>query len=625
MQLPFDFILPQTNWAPPVRLPDLTDILEIAIDTENYDPDLDRKGPSCLRDNGDLAGISLATRDAEWYLPIGHQDGGNLDRGIVIRYMQDLCKQERQWIFASGQYDLLWLWSLGIHPQGTFWDVQIADTLLNEERHDGYSLEVIGKRWLGQGKDEYILNEAANAFGFRPKEDMWRLHARYVGRYAEVDARRTFDIKQKQQPALEAEGLMEPMKLEMELLPILAKMTKTGIRIDTEYASQLNQRWLLEETALLSKLRMTHDNIWDPAVVARLCKQHGIPPIKTEKGNDSYGKDHMTGFRIPEIDLLLKARAIQRTRSIYLEQNLLINPYKGRLHPQYVQMACDEGGTRTYRLACKNPNAQQFPKRSKLFDAKSLRLSLKAEEGCEWAKLDYWSQEPTLQVHYGLLENLPGAREVAAKFAEGTKLYTFIEKASNGRCNYDQSKEVVLGRSYGMGVRKMSDRMNISEDECQSILAAFDETVPYIVLLAQNVSQRAKLNGYIKTLLGYRRRFNYWEVPKRQRPPGSEKWDWRPQPHEIAEKRWLEYKLERAWTYKAFNGLIQGGAANQAKKAVVLCVREGIIPNLLVHDELNCGTITNHTQAHRMKEIAENAVRLRLPVRADLDIGTTWQ
>ena len=84
-------------------------------------------------------------------------------------------------------------------------------------------------------------------------------------------------------------------------------------------------------------------------------------------------------------------------------------------------------------------------------------------------------------------------------------------------------------------------------------------------------------------------------------------------------------RLERAWTYKAFNALIQGGAANQAKKAVVLCVREGIIPNLLVHDEINSGTITDHAQARRMKEIAETAVTLRLPVRADLDVGSTWQ
>jgi DNA polymerase I-like protein with 3'-5' exonuclease and polymerase domains len=282
-------------------------------------------------------------------------------------------------------------------------------------------------------------------------------------------------------------------------------------------------------------------------------------------------------------------------------------------------MKSDEGGTRTARMASKNPNAQQFPKRSKLFDSKALRKCLVAEAGCQWAKLDFWSQEPILQTHYALGAGLPGAEEIKKQFAQGIKLATFIEQATSGRCNYDEAKEVALGRSYGMGKAKMSRRMGISEDECASILAAFDEVVPFIKLLADNISATARSRGYIKYFLGYRRRFQYWQPGWRN---GGEWHD--PLPHAAARELWGD-GIERAYTYKAFNALCQGSGAIQAKKSLVEIYEAGIMPTLPVHDEINSANITDPKQAALMKEIMEHAIPLRLPARADLDLGTSWQ
>lgn len=632
IQLPFDFMLPESSWVPPTRLPDLSAFDELALDTENNDPELTSKGPACLRGLGHIAGISVAWKQEHEYcaiyLPIGH-DTGNLDRNLVVMWLRDLCKRKRLWVLANGQYDLIWFMKqFGFIPEGTYFDIQIADCLIDEERPDGYSLESVGRRWLGKGKDERILREAANAFGFRPKEDIHRLHPRFVGSYAEMDAIRTLQLKHTLVPELEKEDQLGPMALEMEVMPILAQMTVRGIPVNQAFGQELNARWKLMETEALGRLRLSADDIWVPEVVARICQKAGVAPIKTEKGNDSYGKDHIAQSTDPVLKDLLLARAINRTRGTYLEQNLLINPYKGRIHPQYVQVASDEGGTRTYRFACKNPNAQQFPKRSRLFDAKSLRKCLVPEDGCIWAKLDYWSQEPVLQNHYAILEDLPGAHEVREAFGRGEKLYTFIEKATGGRCNYDQAKEVVLGRSYNMGPPKMAKRLGMDVEECAQILQEFDRVVPYIKQLSEKLANVARQRGYIRTLLGYRRRFLYWQ-PRKPKPweaQGSEEFKFeRPLRRNEAEAMWPGKDLERAWVYKAFNALIQGGAANQAKKAIVLAVREGILPTLLVHDEINSGSITSESQAKRLKEIMENAIPLRSPARADLDIGSSWQ
>jgi DNA polymerase I-like protein with 3'-5' exonuclease and polymerase domains len=134
----------------------------------------------------------------------------------------------------------------------------------------------------------------------------------------------------------------------------------------------------------------------------------------------------------PKLKEVQEVRAINRVRSVYLEENLITNVIRGRIHPQYIQMASDDGGTRTMRLACRNPNAQQFPKRSTLFDAKSLRKVLIPEDGMDWAKFDYWSQEPVIQCHYALKLGLPGAQEVRTQF-ERRRQALHLHRASHQR------------------------------------------------------------------------------------------------------------------------------------------------------------------------------------------------
>lgn len=622
-QLPFDFILPSSNWVAPNEFPSLADARLIALDTETNDPQLKSKGAGWIYGAGHCAGVSIAADNGfSGYYPIGHGDGGNLDAGLVSDWLRRVCAVSgRDYIFANAFYDIGWLDTLGIKIGGRTRDISICDTLLNEEHIDGYGLEALGKRWLGSGKDEVELNEAARAYGFRPKQDLWRLHARFVGKYAETDAIRTLQIYQKQLPKLKEEKLLDALELETKLTPLLYRMTKQGIRVDLNYANELNETWLKEERSMLSLVGIGAKDIWDPECVRSLCRQYGIPiPPKdiTIEGSGSLDKNYLNGTGNKQIIPFLRVRAINRCREIYLEQNLIRNSIKGRIHPQYIQMKSDEGGTRTMRLASKNPNAQQFPKRSRLFDSKLLRKCLIAEEGCQWAKIDYWSQEPIIQTHYALRKNLPGAEDLAAQFAKGIKLATFIEQKTNGSCNYDEAKGVAIGRSYGMGIPKMSHTLGIPEDECKIVLAAFDEAVPFIKILADLVSARANARGFLHGPLGYRRRFDLWN----QRRTGVYA---PPLPYAQACDKWGVRNIQRAYTYKAFNALCQMTGAIQAKKALVDIAESVVMPTLPVHDEINSANITSAKQAQDMKLAMENAIKLDLPVRADLDLGTTWQ
>jgi DNA polymerase I-like protein with 3'-5' exonuclease and polymerase domains len=79
--------------------------------------------------------------------------------------------------------------------------------------------------------------------------------------------------------------------------------------------------------------------------------------------------------------------------------------------------------------------------------------------------------------------------------------------------------------------------------------------------------------------------------------------------------------IKRAFTYKALNKLIQGSAADMTKKAMVDLYKEGIIPHIQVHDELD---ISVNNNADKIKEIMESAVDLEVPNKVDYESGPNW-
>jgi DNA polymerase-1 len=637
IQLPLFGFEPVSSWTPPSYLPDLSRETEIAIDTETKDPHLKEKGPGFIRKDGFVAGVGIATATWKGYFPLAHAIGGNLDFGVVTHWLQGvLGRRDCDYIFANAQYDLGWLRTLGVEVQGRINDIQIADTLIDEERHDGYSLQALTERWLGENKAEDLLYEAARAYSptskkkdaWNAKADLWRLPARFVGAYGEADPDQTLRIWQKQKPVLRSMGLWPIYELERKVTRVLFEMHWKGIRVDTTFAQQLNDRWKLEEAELLKPFKGV--GIWNNEEISQFCVRNRIDIPRTADGVAIIQANWLENCDIPLMKQLRVAREMNRTRETYLEQNLIDNVLPdGRIHPQYVQIACDEGGTRTGRLSCKNPNAQQFPKRSRNFDAKTLRKCLLPEEGELWNKNDFWSQEPTLQVHYGLVKGYPGAREVCEGFRKKIKLYTQIENATNGRCNYDQAKIVVLGRSYGMGKAKMARDMGLDVMTCESVLDAFDEGAAYIGMLAKDCETLAKQRGYIKTILGRQRHFNHWS-PVRNFDKKFEK-DWqddrffKPVPtREDAEAKWGPGRVERAWARKGFNALCQGGGADQTKKGMVDVFEALGVPLLQVHDEVN-KSVPDEKTGRLVNEILVNAIQLQAPIYADFDLGTSWQ
>ena len=98
---------PQTEWVMPDELKDLKGHKEIAIDLETNDPYLMTLGSGNVTGRGHIAGVAVAVEGWAGYFPIQHESGGNMDKNLVLSWLQDVCNQpDTTFIFHNAMYDL---------------------------------------------------------------------------------------------------------------------------------------------------------------------------------------------------------------------------------------------------------------------------------------------------------------------------------------------------------------------------------------------------------------------------------------------------------------------------------------------------------------------------------------
>ena len=145
-----------------------------------------------------------------------------------------------------------------------------------------------------------------------------------------------------------------------------------------------------------------------------------------------------------------------------------------------------------------------------------------------------------------------------------------------------------------------------------------DNAVPFIKELYYDTMRAAANRGFIKTISGRRSHFNTWEPFRYEAGVFNI-----PLPKKEAELKWPDTPLKRAGTHKAMNRLIQGSAADMTKRAMINLYAEGILPMLQVHDEVDM-SFMDIKECEKAKEIMESALKLHVPIYAELKTGPSW-
>jgi DNA polymerase I-like protein with 3'-5' exonuclease and polymerase domains len=612
MQIPL--FKPQTEWLPPENFPDLSAYDEISIDLETKDPDLIKMGSGSIVGRGDVTGIAVAVKNWCGYYPIAHEGGGNMDRKKVLKWFQDVLSTPAIKIFHNAMYDVCWLRAIGLSVSGKIVDTMIASALVDENQMR-YDLNNCSKRYTGKGKNETELYEAAKSWGVDPKAEMYKLPAIYVGAYAEKDAEITLALWQELKKEIYHQDLSAIMNMETELFPCLIDMKFKGVRVDVQAAHQLKKELVTQEKeSLLAVKKETgiDTQIWAARSIAQVFDKLNLEYDRTEKTNaPSFTKNFLSNHPHPVVKHIARAREINKSHTTFID-TILKHSYKGRIHADINQLRGDNGGTVTGRFSYSNPNLQQIPARNKDLGPRIRSLFI-PEEGHTWGCFDYSQQEPRLVVHYATLQNLYGVDEVLEAYREGDADFHNIV-ADMAEIPRSQAKTINLGLFYGMGKNKLQAELGVSKDKAEELFKKYHTKVPFVKQLMDNVSQRAQDSGKIRTLLGRLCRFHLWEPNSF----GIHK----ALPHEEA-LREHGPGIKRAYTYKSLNKLIQGSAADMTKKAMINLYKEGIIPHIQVHDELDI-SVESDKQAKRIVEIMESAVELEVPNKVDYESGFNW-
>jgi DNA polymerase I-like protein with 3'-5' exonuclease and polymerase domains len=614
-----NFIYNDSDWVCPSEYPDLSQAKEIAIDLETKDPNMKTKGTGWATFDGHIVGFAVAAFDQQWYFPISHDAGGNMDLAVTTAWMQDVLKTPATKIFHNASYDVGWLLVNGFEIRGKIVDTMIAAALINENRFS-FSLNACAKDYLGEIKNETFLNEKAKEWGIDPKADLWKLPAGYVGFYAEQDAALTLKLWQRFKTEITKQNLHDVWDMEMELLPILIDTRRRGIRVDIEKAHALKKEFKGKEKEVLHKIKKetTIDvDIWAARSVAQAFDRIGIDYPRTPKSEEpSFTQNWLVNCDNPIAQLIRQAREINKFHSTFID-SILRYTHKGRIHSEINQLRSDQGGTVSGRLSYSNPNLQQIPARNKEMGDKIRSLFL-PEEGKQWGSFDYSQQEPRLVAHYSAALNDNYALESAAEFIEAyqNEAADFHQiVADMAGISRTHAKTINLGLFYGMGKAKLARELGINKDDAERLLGTYNSRVPFVKKLATEVSSSASKYGFIRTIRGRKCRFDMWEPATFGMNKAMD--------YEAAKAHYGN-NIRRAFTYKALNRLIQGSAADQTKEAMIQCYKAGYKPLLQIHDEL-CFSINNENDIKGVKEIMENAIEnLKVPFKVDIALGRSW-
>ncbi|GAB7203159.1 DNA polymerase I [Dickeya oryzae] len=455
-----------------------------------------------------LVGISLAIKPGEAaYLPLGHDyldAPTQLDRDTVLVRLKPLLENES--IGKIGQnlkFDKGVMARYGIDLRGIVFDTMLESYVLDSVagRHD---MDSLSERYLqhktitfediaGKGKNQLTFNQI-------PLEQA----AVYAAEDADVTLRLHETLWAKLEPQ---QDLCKVFKnIDMPLVPVLSRMERTGVLIDTtilaEHSQELTQR-LAELEVQAHELAGEAFNLASPKQLgAILYEKLQLPVIKkTPKGAPSTNEEVLAELALdyPLPKLILEHRGLAKLKSTYTDKlPQMINPLTKRVHTSYHQAV-----TATGRLSSSDPNLQNIPVRNE--EGRRIRQAFIAPQGYQILAADYSQIELRIMAHLSRDAGLLKAFSEGLDIHRATAAEVFglpLDKVTTEQRR--SAKAINFGLIYGMSAFGLSRQLGIARNEAQKYMNLYFERYPGVQEYMERTRQQAAEQGYVSTLDGRR-------------------------------------------------------------------------------------------------------------------------
>jgi DNA polymerase I len=426
---------------------------------------------------------------------------------------------------------------------------------------------------------------------------------------AGLDALSAMAVREPLEKRLAEVGLERLFReVELQLIPVLARMEATGVALDRAALEVLDREFGAEIGRLEEGIYtdVGHEfNLGSPKQLEQvLFFELNLPKGKRTKTGFSTDASVLEELRPahPMIDKLLEWRVYTKLRSTYVEALPTLIAADGRLHTTFHQAVASTG-----RLSSSDPNLQNIPIRTEL-GRKIRRAFVAGAPDLVLLTADY------SQIELRILAHVSGDEHLKDAFARGADIHRetaarVLQKEPEGITHAERSmaKMVNFGLAYGMSDFGLASRANIPRAEAQAFINSYFAAYSGISYYMMEIKEQAKRQGWVETLLGRKR--------------------------QIPELNASNPALRGAGERMAINMPIQGTAADIQKIAMIRVderVRaSGLRARLLlsVHDELLFETPRGEVDALAalVRETMEGALPLTVPLIVDVKVGDDWE
>ena len=505
------------------------------------------------------------------------------------------------------KYDIAILKQYEIEVVGEIFDTMIAHYLMQPDlRHN---LNFLSEQYLGYKPisiEELIGKKGAN------QNSMRNVSFDKITDYACEDADLTFRLKEIFEKELEKNYLDNlSSTLEMPLIPVLADMENSGVKVDTfalnEFAKELNVELIKTEEKIIEQSGVQF-NISSPKQLGEVLFDHmKLDPNAKKTKTKQYSTSEETLQKIsdkhPIIQDILEFRSLKKLLSTYVEAlPKLINKKTDKIHTSYQQAVASTG-----RLSSKNPNLQNIPIREAR--GREIRKSfIPSDENHLLLAADYSQIELRIMAHLSQDANMIEAFKNNADIHTSTAANIFhVENINDVTSDQRRiAKSANFGIIYGISAFGLSQNLHISRSEAKQLIDEYFNSFPMVKEYMDKSIATARNRGYVETMMGRKNMLN--DINSRN---GI-----------------VRGNAERY----AINAPIQGSAADIIKLAMIDIYNElkkkkyNTKMILQVHDELVFDVYKPELEDIKVlvKSKMENAIKLSIPLTVDMGIGENW-
>ncbi len=565
---------------------------------------LDTETTSTHAIDAELVGLSFSVEENQaFYIPIPKN---REEAQKIVNIFKPIYEDPKiQKVGQNIKYDYEVLKNYGVEIKGKMFDDMIAHYLIQPElRHNMDYMAEIYLHYETVHIEELIGPKGKN------QKNMRDLKPEDVYEYAAEDADVTLKLKNVLEPKLKELNLEELFyKIEMPLVPVLADMEMTGVRLDTKALKETSDNFTLrmqEVEKHIHELAGEQFNISSPKQVGEILfnKMKIIDkPKKTRTGQFVTSEEVLQQLRSknPIVEEILKYRGLRKLLNTYIDSlPKLINPRTGHIHTSFNQTI-----TATGRLSSSDPNLQNIPVRND--DGKEIRKCFIPEPGSLFFSADYSQIELRIMAHLSEDENMINA------FKDGLDIHAATAAKIWHRDMKDvtpqerkKAKQANFGIIYGITAYGLAQRMDIPNGEARDLIKDYFKTFPKVKDYMEKAKEIARQKGYVETLF-HRRRY----LPDIKS-------------HNATVRGFAERN--------AINAPIQGSEADIIKVAMVRIWKrfrkEGIRSRMIlqVHDELNFSVYPDEKEKVEkiVLEEMQGACSLKVPLIADAGWGKNW-